>query len=405
MLPLSYPMPELKIVCLLLTVLCSPLSCRSRDGSRPLRPIYTTDAARSDAASQHSLERANLKTLSKGISAIARSAGAAVVMISMERTLPFSSLDPMEGLEFYHHKNRGPASPRIATGMGSGFLIDLDAGLIVTNNHVIDGADALHLKLANGKSFDGKILARDTRTDIAVLKIKDNKFDRDGLKALSFGKSSDLEPGEFVLALGAPFGLEASVSFGIVSAMNRGNLNITELGDFIQTDAAINPGNSGGPLLNIEGQVVGISTAIYSQSGVYNGIGFAIPSNLVHHVVSKLIQSGRVERGYLGVRLRPANPLQNPFEPVPFDSQGAVIAMVTNRSPAEAAGIKAGDVIIAINDRHVGNSLDLSNSIGILPPGSEVTLELRRGKERKKVLLRLEPFPEPQPRPEALSGR
>jgi serine protease Do len=280
----------------------------------------------------------------------------------------------------------------------------MEKGLIVTNNHVVEGADLLHLKLANMKSYDAKVLARDPRTDLAVIKINDKKFDRTGLKTLNFDKTSNIQPGEFVLALGAPFGLEASVSFGVVSAVNRGNLNITELGDFIQTDAAINPGNSGGPLLNVEGKVVGISTAIYSQSGVYNGVGFAIPSKLVKRVVDKLVASGRVDRGYMGVRLRPGH-TRGSVESITMEAEGAVIAMVTEKSPAALAGIKAGDVITAVNEKRVGTPVDLTNTIGMLEPGSEVDVEFKRGNDRQRVSMRLEPYPEVRRFPEALSGR
>ncbi|RYZ55873.1 MAG: PDZ domain-containing protein [Proteobacteria bacterium] len=397
----SYRIPELNIRFILALSVFLQFAC-SKIENASVSP-KTNDAVVD--SSDHPQETNQLSTLSRGIAVIAKNASAAVVMISSERMMSPADLSSMETLDFLKkHKGLELEMPRTINGMGSGFFIDMEKGLIVTNNHVIEGADLLHLKLANMKSYDAKVLARDPRTDLAVLKIKDEKFDRSGLKTLNFDKTSNLQPGEFVLALGAPFGLEASVSFGVVSAVNRGNLNITELGDFIQTDAAINPGNSGGPLLNVEGQVVGISTAIYSQSGVYNGVGFAIPSKLVNRVVDNLVDTGRVDRGYIGVRLRPPH-TRGSVEAITFEAEGAVIAMVTEKSPAALAGIKAGDVIVAVNQKPVGTPVDLTNTIGMLEPGSKVDVEFKRGKERQRVSMRLEPYPEVKRFPEALSGR
>lgn len=401
MIRLSYRIPELNIRLILALSVFLQVAC-SKVGN------HVAVSKSSDTAvdsSDHPQETNQLSTLSRGIAVIAKNASAAVVMISSERMMSPADLSSMETLEFLkQHKGLELEMPRTINGMGSGFFVDMEKGLIVTNNHVVEGADLLHLKLANMKSYDAKVLARDPRTDVAVIKITNEQFDRTGLKTLNFDKTSDLQPGEFVLALGAPFGLEASVSFGVVSAVNRGNLNITELGDFIQTDAAINPGNSGGPLLNVEGKVVGISTAIYSQSGVYNGVGFAIPSKLVNRVVDKLLVSGRVDRGYMGVRLRPGHS-RGSVESITLEAEGAVIAMVTEKSPAALAGIRAGDVIVAINEKRVGTPVDLTNTIGMLEPGSKVDVEFKRGKDRQRVSMKLEPYPEVKRFPESLSGR
>ena len=226
-----------------------------------------------------------LQQMSEGISELAANANKAVVFVSISKTIkgmPFGEINPFEfffGPQFRGHP-RGQAPERKQKGVGSGFIIDLKKGLILTNNHVIEGADEISLKLANGETYDGKVLGRDKNTDVAVVKIKDKKYNRKGLGVLNLADSKKTKVGQFVIALGAPFGLEASLSFGVISALGRGNLQITNLGNFIQTDAAINPGNSGGPLLNMDGQVIGINTAIYSRSGSSAGIGFAVPAAL-----------------------------------------------------------------------------------------------------------------------------
>ncbi len=288
---------------------------------------------------------------------------------------------------------RMPAPEQKQEGLGSGFFIDLEKGYILTNNHVVDEADEIHVKTANGDSFEAVVVGRDKHTDVAVVEIKDKKFNRNGLVALRLmDNSDDVTVGELCLALGAPYGLEASVSMGVVSALGRGNLQITDLGNFIQTDAAINPGNSGGPLMNVAGQVMGINTAIFSQSGGYAGIGFAIPSNLVRSVASQLINNGDVKRGYLGVQLAP---LESEFTAelgLPKGTKGVLIQSVMAGGPAAKAGVKVGDVVTAIDGKPVDDPQTLRNAVGLKNPGTGVALQMMRDGKKIDVSLTLGDF-------------
>ncbi len=313
-----------------------------------------------------------LEAISRGISRIAETANKGVVLVTTSRA------------------GRGQE------GLGSGFLVDVDQGYVITNNHVVQGAREVQLKLANGSSYRAKVVGRDERTDVAVVQIKDKDYRRDGLAALALADSEQVKIGDIVVALGAPFGLESSVSFGVVSAVGRGNLNITELGDFIQTDAAINPGNSGGPLLDAKGQVVGMNTAIFSRSGAYNGIGFSVPSRLVREVAGQLIAGGSIERGYLGVELQElTDELQESLH-LPDDVRGAVVANVSRSGPARLVGMQPGDVISAVDGMPLKNATALVNTIGLMRPGSEVKLTIYREGKRRETEVRLGEFPSPQ---------
>lgn len=328
-----------------------------------------------------------LERLSKAVSSISSRAQKAVAFVSVSKTVrgvPAGMINPFDFF-FGPGPQQAPQQPREQKqeGLGSGFIIDLDKGYILTNNHVVDEADEIHVKLANGESYEGKVVGRDKNTDVAVIQIKDEKFKTKGLDELTLGNSESVEVGDFVIALGAPFGLEASLSFGIVSAIGRGSLSITELGDFIQTDAAINPGNSGGPLINSAGQVIGINTAIYSRSGGYNGIGFAIPANMVRDVATQLINEGKVLRGYIGARLNPnLDPELARDLKLPEDTRGALIANAEPGGPAHKAGLEPGDVVTAIDGKKVSSDVELRNRVGLIKPGSKVSLEYyRNGKK------------------------
>jgi serine protease Do len=279
-------------------------------------------------------------------------------------------------------------------GLGSGFVINLEQGLIMTSNHVVESADEINVKLPNGRKYPAKVLGRDARTDIALVKINAPDLAKENLAVLSFADSSQAKVGDFVVALGAPFGLEASISFGVISAIGRGNLNITELGDFIQTDAAINPGNSGGPLVNIAGQVVGVNTAIFSSSGAYNGIGFAVPSNLARRIADELIKSGKVERGYLGVQLQPLDPGLLDAMKVPVGTEGALVAHVADNSPARTADIQLGDIITRVNETAIRTAADLMNTVGLMLPGSKIKVTLLRNGASRDVEVQLGTYPE-----------
>jgi serine protease Do len=261
--------------------------------------------------------------------------------------------------------------------LGSGVIISPD-GYIVTNNHVVDDASDIKVSLSDKREFTARVVGTDSKTDLAVLKIEQT-----GLPALSLAAdSSRVQVGDIVLAIGNPFGVGQTVTMGIVSATGRGGLGIEDYEDFIQTDAAINPGNSGGALVNAEGRLIGISTAILSRSGGNQGIGFAIPVNMARNVTDQIIHGGKVSRAFLGVMIQPVTPdLAKAFKL--GKSEGALISDVSANSPAERAGLKAGDVVTKVDDRFVADSRALQLMIGETAPGRNVRLTvIRDGNER-----------------------
>ncbi|HEX7031292.1 MAG TPA: DegQ family serine endoprotease [Gammaproteobacteria bacterium] len=268
---------------------------------------------------------------------------------------------------------------RQTTSLGSGVIINAEEGLIVTNNHVIDNADEVTVTLYDNREFSAEILGTDARTDLALLKI-----DADELVELSLADSEEVRVGDFVIAIGNPFGLAHTVTSGIVSAKGRGGLNEENYENFIQTDASINPGNSGGALIDLEGRLVGINTAILSRSGGNIGIGFAIPSNMLEAVVAQLLEYGEVKRGVLGVHVQNVtDDLARAFGLE--QDEGALIASVVPGSSADNAGLKAGDIIVAVNGEPVEEMNDLKNAIGLLRVGQEISIEFVRDGERQIV--------------------
>jgi serine protease Do len=263
----------------------------------------------------------------------------------------------------------------------------------MTNNHVVQDADEIQLKFPNGDTHEAKIVGRDPNTDIAIVQVKEKSFNRNGLSQLVLGNSDEVNVGDFSVAVGAPYGLEASVSFGIISAMGRGSLQITQMGNFIQTDAAINPGNSGGPLLNASGQVVGMNTAIYSRSGGYNGIGFAVPSNLARRIAEQLIGGGKVTRGYIGVGLQPIDSELQKSLNLPKDTPGTLVARVVEGGPADKAGIQPGDVITSVNKKSVRNESEAINSIGLMQPGNMANITIVRNGKTKDIVAKIGEYP------------
>jgi serine protease Do len=257
------------------------------------------------------------------------------------------------------------------SGLGSGVIVDKE-GYILTNNHVIKDADEIKIKLSDKREFKGKVIGTDSKTDIAVIKINSNH-----LPVLKLGDSDKLRVGETVIAVGNPFGLNQTVTSGIVSATGRANVGIADYEDFIQTDAAINPGNSGGALVNVRGELVGINTAIFSTSGGYQGIGFAIPSSMAKVVMDNLIKKGKVIRGWLGVSIQPVTPdLAKQFGIK--EDKGALVGDVVEEGPAEKAGIQRGDVIIEYDGREVSDPSYLRNSVAATAPGEKVSLKIIR---------------------------
>jgi serine protease Do len=375
-------------------------SCNRVPESQPVAqtpaPLAPAPVVSPETASLNALEN-----LSRGVATVASKVNQGVVLISTARTVrgtPFETVDLFEFL-FGPSAGRRPRTPQEAPamrqeGLGSGFVINLEQGLIMTSNHVVENADEINVKLPNGRKYPAKVLGRDARTDIAIVKINAPDLANEKLAALTFADSTQAKVGDFVVALGAPFGLEASVSFGVISAIGRGNLNITELGDFIQTDAAINPGNSGGPLVNIAGQVVGVNTAIFSNSGAYNGIGFAVPSNLARRIADELIKSGKVERGYLGVQLQPLDPGLVDAMKLPAGTEGALVAHVADNSPARSADIQVGDIILRVNETAIRTAMDLMNTVGLMLPGTKIKVTLLRNGASRDVEVQLGTYPE-----------
>ena len=263
------------------------------------------------------------------------------------------------------------AQPAPRQGLGSGFIISED-GLIVTNHHVIDGAEAVKIKLEDGAEYDAKIIGSDPLTDIALLDIEGEDF-----PTVSFGSSDDLKVGEEVLAVGSPFGLGGTVTSGIISAKSR-NINSGPFDDFLQTDAAINRGNSGGPLFNMEGEVVGVNTAIYSPGGGSVGIGFSVPSDLVTSIVADLQDDGEIKRSWLGVQIKPVS--KEVAHVLGLDAgKGVMIEDVVVDSPAQSAGLEVGDVILRFGDTDIGDLRDLTRSVATKAAGVETKIEVFRG--------------------------
>ncbi|MBN1559031.1 DegQ family serine endoprotease [candidate division KSB1 bacterium] len=270
-------------------------------------------------------------------------------------------------------------------GMGSGVIIS-DEGYILTNNHVIENADTVQVRMSDKKTFPAKLIGTDSKTDIALLKI-----DAKNLPTIKVGDSDQLRVGEWVLAIGSPLkeNLDHTVTAGIVSAKGRSNLGLADYEDFIQTDAAINPGNSGGALVNIDGELVGINAAIISQSGGFQGIGFAVPINMAKQVMVSLLKNGAVVRGYLGAYIQDVNETMAKALNLP-EPTGAIVADIEADGPGDKAGLKNGDVIIEMNDEKISSSTQLRNTIASLAPATDVTLKILRDGKEKDLHVKLE---------------
>lgn len=281
-----------------------------------------------------------------------------------------------------------PSSPRerVEQSLGSGVIVDASKGYVLTNNHVVGGADDITVTLQDGRSFKGKLIGTDPDTDVAVVQIP-----AQNLKALPVADSSKLRVGDFVVAVGDPFGLGQTVTSGIVSALGRSGLGGSGYQNFIQTDASINPGNSGGALVNLRGELVGINTMIFSPSGGNVGIGFAIPSDLTAQVMGQLIAHGKVVRGSLGVQTQDITPRIAQLLGLKESTRGVVVTRVAPGSAAANAGLAPGDVLQAINGKPLHDSDELRNTEGLLPLGSKVTLSVSRNGKASQVSATLTP--------------
>jgi len=358
-------------------------------------PVYANNTITNDAMSLNQATE-TLRNLNDAYAAIASTVKPAVVTVSTERVMSFDGSpfgnNPL--FDFFNFGQNGQVpAPQPQQyhqrGLGSGIIMSPD-GLILTNNHVIDGADSIYVRTYDGHRYNAEIKGADPQTDVAVLKI-----DAENLTAIAVGNSDDLRTGDIVLAVGSPMSenLAYSVTQGIVSATGRSSMGIEDYEDFIQTDAAINPGNSGGPLVNINGELVGINTAIVSRSGGFQGIGFAVPSNLAVNEMNSLVTSGKVVRGWLGVSI------QNLDEPMATAmgldaTRGALIGDVLDDSPASKAGLQAGDLVTSMNGHEIKSSAELRNRVASTPPETDVHLTILRDGSEKSITVTLGELPE-----------
>ncbi|HEX9638536.1 MAG TPA: DegQ family serine endoprotease [Acidobacteriota bacterium] len=343
-----------------------------------------------------------LRSLSTAFVDVAKRVTPSVVTITSERvvTNPHGSMEdlPPELRRWFGRFFEAPGEPEEfrSRGLGSGVIVRSD-GIILTNNHVVEDADEIKVVLSDGREIDAEVKGTDPRTDVAVLKVGEKN-----LPAAPLGDSDQLQVGEWVLAIGSPFSenLQHTVTAGIVSAKGRRNLGIARYEDLIQTDAAINPGNSGGALLDLNGNVVGINTAIASRAGFagmaqFAGVGFAIPINMARAIMEDLLQEGRVIRGYMGVNVQTVTPSVARALDL-SEPHGALVATVVEGSPADQAGVKVGDVIVELDGKAVRDSNSLANQTSLTRPGTAVTIKLIRGGKELELRVTLEELPEEQ---------
>jgi serine protease Do len=310
---------------------------------------------------------------------------------SPEQTAALPPDVPEPFRQFFKQFRQGPnAAPRKATSMGSGFIIDKD-GLIVTNNHVVDNAGKIKVKLSDGRTFDAKLIGSDAATDVALIKVVTDR----PLPTVEFGNDRQLRVGDWVIAVGNPFGLSNTVTAGIVSSIGRDINNAQPYTDFIQIDAPINQGNSGGPTFDLRGQVVGMNSMIYSPTGGSVGIGFAIPASTVRDVVAQLQAHGKVARGWLGVQIGPVTPDIASALGMK-DPKGAIVAKVVADGPAAHAGLRQGDVIVSIDDKPVEDAHDLQRRIAAIAAGHTARLGVVRNDEHLTVKAVIAPRKEEQ---------
>ncbi len=314
---------------------------------------------------------------------VATKVAPAVVNVSSERTVvtrervlsPFGS-DPF--FDFFGPRYFSIPRQRRESSLGSGVIVAED-GIVLTNNHVIEGADDIQVILAGGRGFHAHLLGTDPATDVAVLKV-----DTTGLPTVPLGNSDRARIGDLVLAFGNPFGLGQTVTMGIISATGRSELGLVDYENFIQTDAAINPGNSGGALVDTRGRLIGINTAIFSRSGGYQGIGFAVPIDIASHVMQSILATGKIVRGWIGASFQDIDQgMTQTFGLT--DQRGALINEITANGPADMAGLKRGDVIVEFEGRPINDYADLKRSIALASVGSEVTLAYLRGGQRHEA--------------------
>ncbi|HET7753972.1 MAG TPA: trypsin-like peptidase domain-containing protein [Anaeromyxobacteraceae bacterium] len=283
------------------------------------------------------------------------------------------------GDDFFDFFGREMPEEFRGSSLGSGFIINSD-GYVLTNNHVVKDAEDIKVRLSDGREFDAKVVGADAPTDVALIRLDKAP---NNLPVVTLGDSDKIEAGDFVIAIGSPFNLRESATFGIISAKDRSTVTGSPFDDFLQTDAAINSGNSGGPLFNLRGEVVGINTAIVAPQ-IGSGVGFAVPVNIAKQIIPQL-QAGRVARGYLGVTVGDLSAdLAQAFK-VPESTKGAVVQNVVPNAPAAKAGVQAGDIVVGVNGKQIGTSGELTRTVAANSPGAKVTLNLLRGGQKKDV--------------------
>ncbi|MBI5329307.1 MAG: Do family serine endopeptidase [Betaproteobacteria bacterium] len=382
--------------------MASPLALHRLLSGCGLLAVLMTPAQAEDAAIE------SLRQTGKAFSAVARKVAPSVVFVQVEgqqenlethpETWPFQDDlfrrffgDDFPGLP----RPPAPKKERRSVGQGSGFVFAAEAGrtYLLTNNHVVENARRIRVKFQDGREFDARIKGADPKSDVAVLEVA-----AQGLPALKWADSARLEVGEWVVAMGNPFGLSHTLTTGVVSAKGRSSLGINDYEDFIQTDAAINPGNSGGPLLNLDGEVAGMNTAIFSKSGGYMGVGFAIPSNLARSIAEQILRSGRVVRGYIGLTVQPLT--AEIVEALGLkESAGVLVNQVNENSPAQRAGIRPGDVLLSMDGAALADGGQYRNRAAQAQPGSAAQIGLIRDGRRLTLAVQVERLDE-----EALQG-
>ena len=368
------------------------------------RAAYAVAAGRNRAARDELAELSQRDHMSVLFRTVAKAVKPAVVVVQAKQKVAYRQTPNPRDLDDLFRRffgERAPGTPRrqlpsqpppkqeyYARGLGSGVVVDARKGYVITNWHVVRNADKVEVILSDNRRLAAEWIKTDRLTDLAVVKVKP-----EGLIDAPLGDSDQIEVGDWVLAIGAPEGLPQTVTSGIISAKGRTTGRSISYQDFLQTDAAINHGNSGGPLVNMRGEVIGLNTAIISRTGVNQGIGLSVPSNMVRHIMGQLIDKGKVVRGYLGVRIQTVDEdLAKSFK-LP-NMEGALVVQVAEDSPAEKAGLKSGDFITKVNDERVRNVNELRNTVAELEPDKTYPFEVYRDGKRKTIKVKLTPQPE-----------
>lgn len=334
-----------------------------------LLPLLFLSFAVLNASDMHDLEQEVIK--------ISEKAKKSVASIKVERTEKRMA-DPF--FDFFFGNPQQPRS-RKSQAQGTGFVIDEKEGFIVTNNHVVEKSEKIEV-IIDGKTFSAKLIGTDPHTDVGLVKIND--FKKGDIQEIKFADSDKIKVGSFAIAIGNPFGLSNSVTFGIISAKGRSGMRVTDYEDFIQTDAAINPGNSGGPLLNIEGEVIGMNTAILSQSGGYMGIGLAVPANMVKDITQQLRSGKKIQRAMMGIVIQELNDDIRSYFEIDKTTTGILVAGVEPNSPAEKAGLQQYDLITKFDNKEIENTSQFRTAVAFSPYGKKIPLEIiRNGKKMK----------------------